>query len=202
MIVFWNYFQHGLDILISPDNVVSKIILHSNIVCHATIHAMDSDIKPGTPAFQTHARCPWTLPTPSGGLDHTSPLSSYKAQFTGEPAKEEISLKVPESNKKKGKKGSPGPSSMNDIGDVLDNAKRVETHNGAGERGESEGMILDRVVEGGLNGVEGMSPSRMSLFTNVSHDRLIIGLVGFKGLILEEDMASGGIASVLVFRQT
>jgi hypothetical protein len=31
--VFWNYFQLGLDILIS-DNLVSKIILHSNIVCH------------------------------------------------------------------------------------------------------------------------------------------------------------------------
>jgi hypothetical protein len=31
--VFWDYFQHGFDILISPDNFVSKIILHSNIVC-------------------------------------------------------------------------------------------------------------------------------------------------------------------------
>jgi hypothetical protein len=30
--VFWDYFQHGFDILISPDNFVSKIILHSNIV--------------------------------------------------------------------------------------------------------------------------------------------------------------------------
>jgi hypothetical protein len=30
--VFWDYFQHGFDILISPDNLVSKIILHSNIV--------------------------------------------------------------------------------------------------------------------------------------------------------------------------
>jgi hypothetical protein len=31
--VFWDYFQHGFDILFSPDNLVSKIILHSNIVC-------------------------------------------------------------------------------------------------------------------------------------------------------------------------
>jgi hypothetical protein len=31
--VFWDYFQHGFDILISPDNLVSKLILHSNIVC-------------------------------------------------------------------------------------------------------------------------------------------------------------------------
>ena len=33
VLVFWNYFQHGFDILISSDNLVSKIILHSNIVC-------------------------------------------------------------------------------------------------------------------------------------------------------------------------
>ena len=31
---------------------------------------------------------------------------------------------------------------------------------------------------------------------------LTTGLIGFEGLILEEDMACGGIASVLIFRQT
>jgi hypothetical protein len=29
---FWNYFQHGLDLLV-VDGVVTKIIVHSNIVC-------------------------------------------------------------------------------------------------------------------------------------------------------------------------
>lgn len=195
--VFWDYFQHGFDILISPENFVSKIILHSNIVCPVQFYMRcNADIKPGTPAFQTHARCPWTLPTPSGSLDHTSPLSSHKAHFNGEmpTEKEEISLKVPE-QKKKGKKGSPGPSSLND-GGILENVKAMKEE--MGKKENSEGMILDRVVEGGLDGVEGMSPSRMSTSLAI----LMIGLVGFKGLILEEDMASGGISSVLIFRQT
>jgi hypothetical protein len=192
----WDYFQHGFDILISPDNLVSKIILHSNIVCPLHFYMRcDTDHQPGTPAFQTHARCPWSLPTPSGSLNHTSPLSSYKAHFNGEtPEKEGISFKVPEP-KKKGKKGSPGPSSFND-GGILENVKGADT--GTGKKEESDGMILDRVVEGGLDGVEGMSPSRMSTLLAI----LTIGLVGFKGLILEEDIASGGISSVLIFRQT
>ena len=69
---------------------------------------------------------------------------------------------------------------------------------GMGKKEDSDGMILDRVVEGGLDGVEGMSPSRMSTLLAI----LTTGLVGFQGLILEEDMASGGISSVLIFRQT
>jgi hypothetical protein len=129
-------------------------------------------------------------------LDHTSPLSSYKAHFNGEtsPDKEEISLKVPEP-KKKGKKGSPGPSSL-DNGHTLDGMSGRKE--GMGKKEDNEGMILDRVVEGGLDGVEGMSPSRMSTLLAI----LTTGLVGFQGLILEEDMASGGISSVLIFRQT
>jgi hypothetical protein len=88
---------------------------------------------------------------------------SFKAHFSGEPIPpaEEISLTVPTptssgSGKKKNKKGSSGPSSLNDNGDILES--RVTNSNGSG----SEGMILDRVVEGGLEGVEGMSPSRTS----------------------------------------
>jgi len=69
---------------------------------------------------------------------------------------------------------------------------------GIGKKEDSEGMILDRVVEGGLDGVEGMSPSRKSTLLAI----LTIGLIGYEGLILEEDTASGGIASITVFRQT
>ena len=32
---FWNYFQLGLDFLVSESGVVEKIIAHSNIVSHA-----------------------------------------------------------------------------------------------------------------------------------------------------------------------
>jgi len=45
----------------------------------------------------------------------------------------------------------------------LENVKGAETSTAKKEN--SEGMILDRVVEGGLDGVEGMSPSRTSTST-------------------------------------
>lgn len=50
---------------------------------------------------------------------------------------------------------------------------------------QADGMMLDRVGEGGLEGVTGEMRSR---------------LVGFEGLIVEEDLASGGIASVLIYK--
>lgn len=36
MIGFFNYFQYGLDFLISADGLVKKVIAHSNIVCLTT----------------------------------------------------------------------------------------------------------------------------------------------------------------------
>ncbi|KDQ64597.1 hypothetical protein JAAARDRAFT_75176 [Jaapia argillacea MUCL 33604] len=48
---FYNYFQHGIDILISGgSHIVKKIILHTNI--------------PGTPLFQRYKRCPWEIEGP------------------------------------------------------------------------------------------------------------------------------------------
>ncbi|KAF5387713.1 hypothetical protein D9615_000496 [Tricholomella constricta] len=45
---FYNYFQHGIDFLISgPSHVVTKIILHSNV--------------PGSPLFQRYKRCNWEI---------------------------------------------------------------------------------------------------------------------------------------------
>jgi hypothetical protein len=34
---FYNYFQHGIDVLLSGDHVVKKIILHTNIVRAALV---------------------------------------------------------------------------------------------------------------------------------------------------------------------
>jgi len=45
---FYNYFQHGIDFLISGStHTVRKIILHSNI--------------PGSPLFHRYKRCPWEI---------------------------------------------------------------------------------------------------------------------------------------------
>jgi hypothetical protein len=44
---FYNYFQFGLDFLLSQDHIVKKILLHTNI--------------PGSPLFQRYNRCPWEI---------------------------------------------------------------------------------------------------------------------------------------------
>ncbi|WVF71511.1 hypothetical protein IAT40_006317 [Kwoniella sp. CBS 6097] len=271
---FWNYFQYGLDFLISPQGVVSKILCHSNI--------------PGTPLFQRYARAPWILPTESGSLDLdlTSPISAFKTHFypksssststststsaavssDGPKSKaveqymEEIRLTVTSPapgqdgsvgasigtenaksvlngngggngegksgwKKKNGKKrnGSPGTGTGNGSGAASGTNTGTATPNelqskpdGADDKGEKanyqstdtktkatsgagdgservsggkedtqDAMMLDRLVEGGLDGVQGLGPSR---------------LIGFQGLIIEEDEKSGGICSVLVYK--
>jgi hypothetical protein len=49
---------------------------------------------------------------------------------------------------------------------------------------EGRGMVLDRIGEGGLDGVQGEMTGR---------------LIGFEGLILEEDVASGAITAVTIY---
>lgn len=45
---FYNYFQHGVDFLISGStHIVRKVILHTNV--------------PGSPLFQLYKRCPWEI---------------------------------------------------------------------------------------------------------------------------------------------
>jgi hypothetical protein len=137
--------------------------------------------QPGTPLFQSHARCPWSLLTDSGSLDHTSSIDSFRAHFSGEPvpspAVEDIHLRVPTpvsstaagGGKKKNKQKGSTPSSLGDTSDTpemkpssakVDNGKSAKDQDG-------NGMILDRVVEGGLDGVEGMAPSRTSLVGDI-----------------------------------
>ncbi|KAG8956552.1 hypothetical protein FRC04_000030 [Tulasnella sp. 424] len=48
---FYNYFQYGMDILISGStHVVQKVVLHSNV--------------PGSYLFQRYKRCPWEIEVP------------------------------------------------------------------------------------------------------------------------------------------
>ncbi|KAK8864448.1 hypothetical protein IAR55_001697 [Kwoniella newhampshirensis] len=182
---FWNYFQYGLDFLISGEGVVLKILCHSNI--------------PGTPLFQRYARCPWTLPTPSGSLDLTSTTHAFRSHLSSKSPSQyidEVRLTVPSRstlnsaaimNGKKGKKKGGSPASANSGTDTGLNGRRTPVSD-LEEREDTDppdAMVLDRVVEGGLEGVIGVGPSR---------------LLGFDGLIIEEDQASGGICSVLVWR--
>ncbi|KAJ7179039.1 hypothetical protein C8R46DRAFT_1159737 [Mycena filopes] len=65
---FFNYFQHGLDFLLSPTHVVTKIILHSNI--------------PGSPLFQRYKRCSWEIEgKPEDDEDDTPPRKRFYDRF-------------------------------------------------------------------------------------------------------------------------
>lgn len=176
---FWNYFQYGVDFLISAEGLVQKILLHSNIV-GGLVDVSSGGIwlkcsQPGTPHFQRHARCPWSLPTPSGLLHQASPLAAFRAFLNGE-SPDHLQVPIPSSSapsggthttgsKKSKKHRNPSPSATSDTSDSSEvkSSGFVKSSGSSkvdGEQGEGEGMILDRVVEGGLDGVEGMSPSR------------------------------------------
>nr|XP_019046369.1 hypothetical protein I302_05113 [Kwoniella bestiolae CBS 10118]OCF25299.1 hypothetical protein I302_05113 [Kwoniella bestiolae CBS 10118] len=159
---FWNYFQYGLDFLVSKDGIVIKILCHSNI--------------PGTPLFQRYARCPWILPISSGNLDMTSPLRSFRSNLS----KSEKSQEYVVEKKKRGGSPNTNNSSENESNSAT---KGRDDRKEEDEQGDA--MILDRLVEGGLEGVSNLGPSK---------------LVGFDGLIIEQDEKSGGICSVLVYR--
>jgi len=62
---FYNYFQHGMDILLSgTTHLVKKIILHSNI--------------PGSLLFQRYKRCPWEIDaSPEEGSEDSSNNVSF-----------------------------------------------------------------------------------------------------------------------------
>ncbi|KAF9008988.1 hypothetical protein BDQ17DRAFT_1275311 [Cyathus striatus] len=66
---FYNYFQHGIDFLLSGKaHVVKKIILHSNI--------------PGTPLFQSYKRCNWEIEgSPEDDEDDTPPRKRFYDRF-------------------------------------------------------------------------------------------------------------------------
>ncbi|KAL0070671.1 hypothetical protein AAF712_001892 [Marasmius tenuissimus] len=66
---FYNYFQHGIDFLLSgQDHVVKKIVLHSNV--------------PGTPLFQRYKRCNWEIEgKPEDDEDDTPPRKRFYDRF-------------------------------------------------------------------------------------------------------------------------
>jgi len=99
--------------------------------------------QPGTTLFQRYARCSWTISVSTGNLDFTSPLSFFRATLTSKSQAQytdEVRLTVPMNGKKKKRAGSPA--------------------NGADE--PMDAMLLDRIGEGGLDGVIGVGSSSES----------------------------------------
>ncbi|KAI0702874.1 UPF0183-domain-containing protein [Cytidiella melzeri] len=66
---FYNYFQHGIDFLMSGTaHTVKKMILHTNI--------------PGTALFQRYKRCPWAIQgQPEDDEDDTPPRKWFYERF-------------------------------------------------------------------------------------------------------------------------
>ncbi|EIW82109.1 hypothetical protein CONPUDRAFT_81654 [Coniophora puteana RWD-64-598 SS2] len=66
---FYNYFQHGIDFLISGrTHILQKIIIHSNV--------------PGSPLFLRYKRCPWELEgKPEDDEDGTPPTRHFDEKF-------------------------------------------------------------------------------------------------------------------------
>ncbi|KAF7332055.1 hypothetical protein MKEN_00086000 [Mycena kentingensis (nom. inval.)] len=65
---FYNYFQHGIDFMLSSAHVVTKIILHSNV--------------PGCPLFQRYKRCNWEIQgKPEDDEDDTPPTKRFYDRF-------------------------------------------------------------------------------------------------------------------------
>lgn len=95
---------------------------------------------------------------------------------------------------KKKKKGGGGGAGNKTLGTDTEESRPV-TPNPAAAAAATDGkaadipsdaMLLDRSVEGGLDGVLGMSRSQ---------------LVGFPGLVVEVDEATGAVVSVQVWRE-
>ncbi|KAF8205067.1 hypothetical protein BJ912DRAFT_940171 [Pholiota molesta] len=66
---FYNYFQYGMDFLLSETtHVVKKIILHTNV--------------PGSPLFQRYKRCNWEIEgKPEDDEDDTPPRKRFSDRF-------------------------------------------------------------------------------------------------------------------------
>lgn len=122
--------------------------------------------------FQQYARCPWEVVTDAGPLDMTAHLASFRTQLgDGTPPP------PPEAAPRKGKKKKAS-------GEGEGGSATATPAPGAGTDAPADAMVLDRSVEGGLDGVVGLSRSQ---------------LVGLDGLVLEVDEGSRGITSVQIF---
>ncbi|WWC62023.1 uncharacterized protein I303_104610 [Kwoniella dejecticola CBS 10117] len=215
---FWNYFQYGLDFLVDKDGIVIKILCHSNIPgtpsfqryakCPWVIPTSSGQLDSTSTlnSFRSHfsstksseeyiEEIRLTVPSPSppsDNINNAGTSGSGSASASG-------------GKKKKKRNGSPNSAAVsasenevatqNDEPNPQDNSKSsaiksTSSNSISGtstKKNEVQGdaMILDRLVEGGLDGVSGLGTSK---------------LVGFDGLIIEEDEKSGGICSVLIYK--
>lgn len=156
---------------------------HSNIVRLIILsHCRGSRGQPGTPAFQRYARCPWTIPDQTDSAiparDFTSPSRSSRQRTESPTYPRQQHLTVPEVSaasdphtavKSGGSKKTRTPSPASVSAGSSEGGKETETvsldksqapiSSAATGQEVEDAMVLDRSVEGGLEGVIGLSTS-------------------------------------------
>ena len=119
--------------------------------------------------FQRYARCPWLIPCESGdSLSYTSSLAAFRAalslqtQETSQGYHDETILAVPVSIERPG--STSGKKKKKKTSSSVENEVVAAEQSSSGSKGvtdsEEDAMVLDRTVEGGLDGVIGLGSSR------------------------------------------
>ncbi|KAG8704128.1 hypothetical protein FRC09_003749 [Ceratobasidium sp. 395] len=142
---FYNYFQHGLDFLISgKTHRVRKIILHTNV--------------PGSPLFQRYKRCPWEFALDN--RDNTLGAPTPEIRLTPSPTPDsDVSPSRPSGKKKKKKTEAEGtrasfevqpsrPSVSEEALTFYDSIDILKTHLISGTRNPPQpSMQLERTAD-------------------------------------------------------
>jgi len=78
---FYNYFQHGMDLLFADStHKLEKIVVHSNV--------------PGSPLFQRYQRCPWEIRSLRSPKRNSPPLITLKSKIDEVIGSESTSYKM------------------------------------------------------------------------------------------------------------
>lgn len=143
---FYNYFQHGLDFLISgKTHRVRKIIVHTNV--------------PGSPLFQRYKRCPWEFPINSPEAAET--VSIHEIRLPPSPAPDSDAPASKPSGKKKKQKAEQGsarpsfevresrPSTSDETVTFYDSIDILKAHlnSGASRHSPQPSMQLERTAD-------------------------------------------------------
>jgi hypothetical protein len=136
--------------------------------------------QPGTTLFQRYARCPWTLPsTESANLTYTSTLAAFTSALspvpgdtkgytddnlfsapTPAPASATIERPGSTSGKKKKKKSQSPANGEQQLESQNEHIPDKAESTTLPDDADRHAMLLDRTVEGGLDGVMGLGMSR------------------------------------------
>lgn len=134
--------------------------MHSNIVCDHDLSPTTDRLQPGTPLFQRYARCPWSIASSSS---KATPSPHSKSPSRGESLTFTSTVASLAAGRSSGEEGAFVNGSATGISEEeVSGRERREAKRDSSAVDGKEGrvMLLDRVGEGGLDGVIGLGTSR------------------------------------------